>query len=123
MTSQAAKYDPMNIATIPSYPNKIPLVNWQTHIPTFNDEKGDDIAIHLFRFHKHIHKLGVGWHEYYLMKLFMFSFEGYARSWYEGVYPPLKTFIPYFMNISKGIILLCCYFKIIARTIESSLKM
>ena len=26
----------------------------------------------------------MGWHEYSLMKLFMFSLEGYARSWYEG---------------------------------------
>ena len=76
MTSRAARYAPMNLATIPSYPNKIPLVDWQTYLPRFNDEKGDDVAIHLFRFHKHIHNLGVGWHEYSLMKLFMFSLEG-----------------------------------------------
>ena len=82
MSSWAARYAPMNISSIPVYPNKIPLVNCQTYIPRFNDEKGDDAAIHLFRFHKHIHKLGVGWHEDYLMKLFMFSLEGYARSWY-----------------------------------------
>ena len=53
MTSQAARYVPMNLATIPGYPNKIPLVDWQTYLPTFNDEKGDDAAIHLFIFHKH----------------------------------------------------------------------
>ena len=60
------------------------LVNWQTYLPRFNDEKGDDASIRLFRFHKHIHKMVVGWNEYYLMKLFMFSLEGYARSWDEG---------------------------------------
>ena len=84
MTSRAARYAPMNLATIPGYPNKTPLVYLQTYLPIFNDEKGDDVAIHLFRFHKHIHKLGVGCHGDYLMKLFMFILEGYARSWFEG---------------------------------------
>ena len=73
MTSRAARYAPMNLASIPSYPNKIPPVDWQTYLPTFNDENGDDAAINLFRFHWHMHKLEVGWHEDYLMKLFMFS--------------------------------------------------
>ena len=49
------------------------------------DQKGDDAAIHLFRFHKHIHKLGVGWHEDPLMKLFRLSLEENDRSWYEGL--------------------------------------
>ena len=73
MTSRAARYAPMNLPAIPGYPDKIPLVYWKTYLPTFNDENGDDAAIHLFRFHKHIHKLGVGWHEDSLMKIFMFS--------------------------------------------------
>ena len=60
MTSWAARYAPMNLVAIPGYPNKIPLVNWQTYLPRFNDEKGDDATIHLFIFHKHIHKLLVG---------------------------------------------------------------
>ena len=33
----------------------------------------------------HIHKLGVKLHEYSLMKMFMTSLEGNARSWYEGL--------------------------------------
>ena len=85
MTSWDARYAPMNLAAIPSYPNKIPLVNWQTYFPRFNDEKGDDTAIHLFIFHKHIHKLGVELHEDSLMKMFMASLEENARSWYEGL--------------------------------------
>ena len=71
MTSWATRYAPINIASIPGYPNKIPLVNWQIDLPRFNDENNDDAAIHLLRFHKHIHKLGMGWHEDSLMKLFM----------------------------------------------------
>ena len=31
----------------------------------------------------HIHKLGVEFHKYSLMKMFMTSLEGNARSWYE----------------------------------------
>ena len=85
MTSQAGRYTHMNLASILGYRNKIPLVNSQTYLPRFNDEKGYDATIHLFTFHKHINKLGVGWHEDSLMKLFMFSLEGYARSWYEGL--------------------------------------
>ena len=33
----------------------------------------------------HIHKLGVKLHEDSLMKMFMTSLEGNARSWYEGL--------------------------------------
>ena len=33
----------------------------------------------------HIHKLGVKLHEDSLMKMFMVSLEGDARSWYEGL--------------------------------------
>ena len=79
MSSRAARYTPMCIATILGYPNRIPNIYWLTYLPIFKDQKNDDAGIHLFRFHKHIHKLGVGWHEDYLMKLFMFSLEGYAR--------------------------------------------
>ena len=50
MTSRAARYAPMNLSTIPGYPNKIPLVDWQTYLPRFNDEKGDDVAIHYLDF-------------------------------------------------------------------------
>ena len=87
ISSRDARYAPMNLAAIPGYPNKIPLVNWKIDLPRFNDEKSDDAAIHLFKFDKHIHKLGMGWHVDSLMKLFMFSLEGYARSWYEGLPP------------------------------------
>ena len=83
MTSQAARYAPMNLAHILGFPNRIPHVDWRTYLPKFKDKKGDDVAIHFFRFHKHIHKLGGRWHEDYLMRIFMISLEGDARSWYE----------------------------------------
>ena len=69
MSSLAIRYAPMNRAHIPSFPNRIPNIGWQAYLPRFKDQKGDDAAIHLFRIHNHIHKLGVGWHEDSLMKL------------------------------------------------------
>ena len=59
-------------------------------LPRFKDQNGDDAVLHLFRFHKHIHKLGLELHEDSLMKMFMISLEGNARSWYEGL--PLGSF-------------------------------
>ena len=83
MSSMDVRYAPMNRTHIPSFPNRIPNIDWQEYLPRFKDQKGDDVALHLFRFHKHIHKLGVELHEDYLMKMFMVSLEGNAWSWYE----------------------------------------
>ena len=70
----------MNHAHIPGFPNQIPNIDWQAYLPRFKDQKGDDATLHLFRFHKHIHKLGVELHEDYLMKIFMVILEGNERS-------------------------------------------
>ena len=85
MNSRDERCAPMNFDAIPHYPNRIPPVNWQTYLPIFKDQKGDDAAIHLFRFHKHIHKLGVGWHDESLIRLFRISLQENDRSWYEGL--------------------------------------
>ena len=45
----------------------------------------NDDSLHLVRFHTHVHKLGVKLHEDSLMKMFMATLEGDARSWYEGL--------------------------------------
>ena len=84
MSSIPVRYAPMNRAHIPSFPNRIPKIDWQAYIPRFKDQKGDNDALHLVRFHKHIYKLGVELQEDYLMKMYMVSLEGDARSWYEG---------------------------------------
>ena len=41
----------------------------------------DDAALHLVRFHIHIHKVGVKLHEDSLMKMFTATLEGDGRSW------------------------------------------
>ena len=75
----------MNCAHIPSFLNRIPNVDWKTCLPKFKNQKSDDDVLHLVRFHMHICKLGVKLHEDSLMKMFMVSLEGNARSWYEGL--------------------------------------
>ena len=62
MSSIAVRYAPMNRAHIPSFPNRIPNVYWKSYLPRFKDKKGDDAALHLFIFPKHIPKLGVEFH-------------------------------------------------------------
>ena len=83
MGSIAVRYAPINSAHLPSFPNLIPNIHWQTYLPRFKDKRGDDSSLHLARFHKHIYNLGIELHEDSLMKIFMVSLEGNARSWYE----------------------------------------
>ena len=72
---------------IPGFPNKIPKVDWQRNFPMFKDDDRKDAALHLVIFHIHILKLKVDFPEDCLMKIFMATLEGEARSWYES-FPP-----------------------------------
>ena len=80
-----ARYAPMSRAHILVFPNKIPIVNWLAYLPRFRDDKDDDVAMHLIKFHRHIHRLGLKFPEDCLMKMFMASLEDDARLWYEGL--------------------------------------
>ena len=80
-----ARYAPMNITHIPGFPNKIPKVDWLKYLPSFRDEKDDSVVMHLIKFHRHIHRLGLKLPEDCLMKMFMASLEDDARLWYEGL--------------------------------------
>jgi len=57
----------------------------------FKYEKGDNVALHLIKFHMHIRKLKVELHEDCLMKMFMATLEGKERSWYEKL-PPTSIY-------------------------------
>ena len=83
MSSLSARYAPMYHAHIIFFPNRIHKVDWKKGLPKFKYQKNDDDALHLVRFHMHIHKLGVELHEDSLMKMFMVTLEGKAWSWYE----------------------------------------
>ena len=70
-----ARYAPMNRYHIPSFPNPIPKVKWLTNLPIFKDEKKDNVAFHLVRFHMHVCRLKVHFPEDCLMKIFMATLE------------------------------------------------
>jgi len=91
MGSVSKRYAPLNRSHIPGFPNSIPKVDWQTYLPKFKDQKGDDVAFHLVKFHMHICSLKVQFHEDCLMKMFMATLEERARSWYEDL-PPAGIF-------------------------------
>ena len=93
---------------IPGFPNKIPKVDWQRNLPMFKNDDINDAALHLVRFHMHIRKLKVDFLEDCLMKIFMATMEGEARSRYESLPPAriycLKGFHTMFFERYKNLI-------------------
>ena len=73
----------MNRSHIPGFPNRMPFVDWLSNVPVFKDEKGDNAALHLIKFHMNARKLKVQWHEDCLLEIFMASLEGKEISRYE----------------------------------------
>lgn len=77
----------MNCAHIPGFPNYLPRIDWQTYFPKSRNEEVDDVALHLLKFHMHIHRLRIELPKDCLMNMFMASLEGKSRSWYEKLSP------------------------------------
>jgi hypothetical protein len=75
------RYDPMNHPHILGFPNHIPHIGWQKYFPKFKYGKGNGVALHLIRFHMHICKLGIEFHEDCLMKMFIATLEGKEILW------------------------------------------
>ena len=48
---------------IPGFPNKILKLDWQRNFPIFKNVKGNDAALHLVKFHIHVHKLNIDFPE------------------------------------------------------------
>ena len=120
MDHRYARYASMNHSHIPIFPNQIPCIYWQTYLPRFKDGKGDDVALHLVKFHMHVRKLKVKLHKYFLMKIFMTTLEGKARLWYEKLTAAnlysLKDFHTIFFENYKGsypsllLVQNCCHY-------------
>jgi len=51
----------------------------------FRNVEGNNAALHLVKFHIHVHKLKINFPEDCLMKMFMATLEDEARSWYESL--------------------------------------
>ena len=73
----------MNWSHIPGFPNLMPNFDWLDDLPIFKDEKKENAALHLVRFHIHVHSLKVQIPEDCLMKMFMTTLEGKSWSWYK----------------------------------------
>ena len=72
---------------IPGFPNKMPKVDWLQDLPMFRNVECNDVALHLVKFHIHVHKLNINFPEDCLMKMFMATLEDEARYWYESFSP------------------------------------
>lgn len=77
----------MSCMHILGFPNHIPCVDWETYFLKFKHGEVDDVALHLVKFHIHINKLKVEFYEDFLMKIYMATLEGRARSSYEKLTP------------------------------------
>ena len=77
----------MDRSHIHGFPNHMPHVDWLSYLPMFKDEKKDVVALHLIKFHMHIHRLKVKFPEDCLMKLFIATLEDKERTWYEWLKP------------------------------------
>ena len=52
-------YAHMNWSHIHGFPNPMPKVEWLIDLPILKDEKKDNDALHLVRFHLHVYSLKV----------------------------------------------------------------
>ena len=77
----------MNHDHIPGFLNHMPFVYWHTYLPNLKYEKGDDVSLHLVKFHMYARKLSVQFPEDCMMKMFMSTLEEQEISWYEGLPP------------------------------------
>ena len=89
----------MDHSHIYGFPNRMPFVDWSTHLPILKDEKKDDVVFHLVKFHIYVCRLGVEFLEDCLMKMFMVTLEDKARVWYEGLKSGSLCSLKYFHRI------------------------
>ena len=89
----------MNRAHIPSFPNRIPCIDWQTYMPKFIDGNEDEVVLHLVIFHMNVCKLKVEFPKDCLMKIFMATLGDKARVWYEGLPEGSLCSLKYFHRV------------------------
>jgi hypothetical protein len=78
-----ARFAPFKFVDILGFPNIVPAIDvWGDDLPWFREKDEDNPAHHVIKFHQHMDQLSIH-HEDVLMKMFMYSLEGYARQWYK----------------------------------------
>jgi hypothetical protein len=102
-----ARFAPLDFTNVYGFPNIVPdIKNWEDVLPKFGGYADENLAQHLFEFHKLMDELNVH-HEDVLMKLFMCSLERDARLWHKSLphssIPSLKYFHKNFHQHCKRI--------------------
>jgi hypothetical protein len=78
----ARRFAPLDFSSVPGFPHPVPdMSEWGDFLPVFREEKDDNPAEHLLKFHECMELLNLQ-HEDVCMKMFMYSLYGDARKWY-----------------------------------------
>jgi hypothetical protein len=105
----ARRFSPLNFSSIDGYPYLVPQIDeWEDLLPRFYEGENDSLVEHVHEFHALMQQLDIH-HEDILMKMFMYSWEGYARKWYRTLpassISSLKDFHDVFYSHCKTIYL------------------
>jgi hypothetical protein len=78
----ARRFAPLDFSSVLGFPHPVPdMSEWGDFLPVFREEKDDNPAEHLLKFHECMELLNLQ-HEDVRMKMFMYSLYGDARKWY-----------------------------------------
>jgi hypothetical protein len=81
----ARRFAPLNFSIVPGFPNIVPsFLECTDFLPIFSGKEEDYLAHHLVKFHQCIDQMDV-YHEYVLMKMFVYLLDGDARKWYQSL--------------------------------------
>jgi hypothetical protein len=79
----ARRSAPLNFSAIYGYPHPVPQIyEWKYLLPRFYEGENDNPFEHAHEFHSLMQHLEIH-HKDILMKMFLYSLEGYARKWYR----------------------------------------
>jgi len=95
----AARFAPFNFTEIAGFPHVVPAIDtWGDYLPWFREKDEDNPALHVVKFHQYMDQLNIH-HEDVLMKLFMYSLDGYARQWYRNIPSSSISSLKYFHDV------------------------
>ena len=77
----ARRFSPLDFSSVSGFPHTLPhMSEWGDFLPVFKEEKEDNLAEHLKKFHECMDLLDLQ-HQDVRMKMFMHSLEGDAHKW------------------------------------------
>jgi hypothetical protein len=95
-TILAWRFSPFNFSIVPGFPNVVTTMDeWGDFLPAFGEHRDDNPAENLLESHELMQQWGIH-HQDVLMKMFMFSLEGYSREWYRSLPPASISSLEWF---------------------------